>query len=377
MDEDKSTPLTVEDHDQPDAQYVARSAATIEPALNGPGKNKGLSLKRVVAIAALLLIGSLAATYYGIVVPNRPENVLKRAYVNTAKQRQSNFSSVINIESINPSAERVAVKVSTVGQTDVDARAFRFELAISVNHFTVTSEMRGIGQNLYLKTGNLDGIKSLVQLFSSEYVSVIDFVNNKLADQWFEVDEALLSQAGSRCLVDIFPFAMTEKDLELLESRYDEAPFVTIKSVSSDTVNGRSATKFELEIDDNKGAEFSEGLDELSVFRSIKKCIDTSHVIDHDVLADGDITPLTIWVDKKSTTISKLTGRTTKQDEETNSIRGTFEINVQYDKVNISKPEGARPITELIGELYGAILKGVRTNNALLQNSLSTHEQEL
>ncbi len=58
---------------------------------------------------------------------------------------------------------------------------------------------------------------------------------------------------------------LTKADMELLQKRYQQVPFASIKSNTADTVNGSAAIKYEISVNDNKGAEYIKGLNELSV----------------------------------------------------------------------------------------------------------------
>lgn len=376
MEEDKSLPVVTE------ANNTSAPEAVPQPSAEGampppPNSKKKLNLGVVIAIAVALLIGGSAAAYFGIVVPNRPENVLKRAFKNTSEQKQSKFTGKFSFEDLKEDAELKAVNIDFNGQSDVENNAFQSEVEVTASGFKVPFEVRGIDKSVFFKMGDLSGIKSLVQLSSPEYVPAVDFFNQKLANQWMEIDETLLKQAGSQCVLDLSSFVLTEEDMELLNKRYDEVPFATIKSTSDDTVNDRSATKFELELDDKKAEEFGQGLSELSIAKKIKDCSGDTDAFKGEESSEGDKSVFTIWVDKGSKTISKIATQSTEQTEERDKAKGSLEITIEYGEADVSKPDGARPITEVISELYGALLQGADPTNPLLQNSIPTSELEL
>ncbi len=380
MDEDKSQPV-VTTSNIPDAPSVmpvaAPQANTAEPTLNSPIKKKKLSISVITAMVIVLLAGTSIAAYFGVVVPNRPENVLRTAFENTAEQKQSTFSGKFSFEDLSEDSGLKAVNVDFNGQVDIENNAFQSEVEVTASGFKVPFEVRGIDKSVFFKMGDLSGIKSLVQLSSPEYVPAVDFFNQKLANQWMEIDETLLKQAGSQCVLDLSSFVLTEEDMELLNKRYDEVPFATIKSTSDDTVNDRSATKFELELDDKKAEEFGQGLSELSIAKKIKDCSGDTDAFKGEESSEGDKSVFTIWVDKGSKTISKIATQSTEQTEERDKAKGSLEITIEYGGADVSKPEGARPITEVISELYGALLQGAGSNSTLLQNSIPTGELEL
>lgn len=370
MEDNKTSPANINNNSSPAPESLPppdNAPAPVTPVNN----KKKLSLSAIVAVIAVIILGGSAAAYFGIIVPgNKPENVLKKAIANTSEQTQSKFSGKFSFESLDPAAEIKAVTIDFNGQSDIENNAFQIESEVTASGVKVPVEVRGLDGSLYIKLGDLRGIKSVVQLSAPEYAPVVDIVSDKVAERWMEIDETLSKQVGSGCTLNMSSFALNEDDLELLSRRYDEVPFMAVQNSSSDTVNGRPAIKYQLEIDDNKAAEFGSGIQELSVIKKIKECGPNDDNIDTSNRADDDVTPLTIWVDKGNKRITKLASQTTEQDENNNKARGSFEVTLEYGQADISKPDGARPITEVIGEVYGELLQSGGADNPLLQDSL-------
>lgn len=316
-----------------------------------------LGIIPAVILGAVLLVAGSAAGYFGVIVPNKPENILKASIENTALQKKSKFEGKFTFESTDPTAEIKAVNVEFKGQGDTEKNAFQSEFSVTASGVSLPFEVRSVDKSIFIKVGDLSTIKSLATASAPEYGLIIDAVNDKLANQWIEIDETLLKQAGAECTLNT-SFALTKADVELLQKRYQEVPFATVKNTTSDTVNGRAAYKYEIDFDDNKAADYIKGLEELSVVKKLKECSGDTEALDTEELADDDITPMTIWVDKGTKTLSKFAMNSTKQDEEKENFKGTFEMTFEFGQADISKPEGAKPAMEIIGELQALLLGG-------------------
>lgn len=324
-----------------------------------PGKKKlfgKLGLIPTVLVISALLFGSGAAAYFGVIVPNKPENVLKTAIENTARQTKSKFDGKFNFESTDPSATVKAVNINFRGQGDSEQSAFQTEFDITASGVSLPFEVRSVEKSIYVKVGDLSTIKSLAMAASPEYGGLIDLANEKLANQWIEIDETLLKQAEADCALNT-SYALTDEDIDLLTKRYQEVPFTTVKSTSSEEIDGRDTYKYEIDLDDNKAAEYAKGLEGLSIVQKLKECSDEEDdPLDTEELADDDITPLTLWVDKGSKTIRRFVMNSTKQDEEKSNFKGSFEINFTFGEAEVTKPENSKPAMEVIADLQALFM---------------------
>jgi len=313
-----------------------------------------------VGLGLAVLLGGSAAAYYGIIVPNRPENVLKQAFINTLQERQITFDGKASFESTEENTFIKAADITAKGQTDSDKKASQAEVQVTVSGVKLPFEMRYVDKNLYFRIGDLSTIKGLIAGFDPEYANSLDPVLGKISNQWVEIDNTLLKQAKADCVLDT-SFSLTKEDIQLLSDAYDKQPFATIQKSSSDTVNGKTALKYELELDDNKGAEFAKGLKDTSLFKKLQECSNSSESFDTKELADNDKTPLTLWIDKGTKRIVKLSGHTTPQDEQKDHTKGTIEVILGYGGVNITKPDNAKPLMEVFSE-FAPLFQGLDKN---------------
>ncbi len=333
-----------------------------EPAVAGPESDPNVEMNAVLppvkkkrkvnlllAVIALILLlsGGVAAAYYGVIVPNKPENVLRTAVLNTQKQRSSKFTGKATFEGTDANSSMSASTMEFKGQTD--GSAFQTTLDVTVMGIEVPLELRYIDKDLFVRVGNLSILRSLAVSGGEFYVNLADELDRRLSDKWIEIDETLLKKVKVDCYLNAG--TLSETDINYLLKRFEDMPFANIQSSSADTVNGKTATKFEIEIDGNKGAEYMKGVDQLQVYKKLQECSGAETKPDTQALADGGKTPITIWVDKASKTIVKFAAHSTEQSEEKQKMKGSLEITLKYEPVSITKPEGAKPLMEVFGDL--------------------------
>jgi len=178
-------------------------------------------------------------------------------------------------------------------------------------------------------------------------------VSDLVSNQWIVIDSTLLDQSGISCVLDV-DFAFTEQDIRLLEELFTKHQFAKIDSTSKDTVNGKSAIKYEIRIDNKEWAKFLEDkqLEDLSVIKALSQCPDEdSEDFDVKDLTGESIMPLTLWVDKGTKRITKIAGKSTDQEAKRLNFTDTFEMVIGYENVTVSKPANAKPAMQLFGEL--------------------------
>lgn len=331
-----------------------------------------LGILPVAAIAGFLLIAGSAAAYLGVIVPNQPENVLKAAFQNTAKETQVSVDGIAKFESTDKNAEIKAFNIGIKGQSDSVKKAFQTELTLTASGVTLPVEVRKIDNILYIKLGDLRTIKGLAAAAAPEYAELIDAANDTVANQWIEIDETLLKQAGADCALNT-SMVLNQQDIDVLASKYQQAAFVTVKSTQSETVNNRAAYRYELEIDNKKAEEFGRGLDELSFVKELKECTDENESASETSEAEG-VTPLTIWVDKGTKTLRKIVMQTTEEAEKESQLKGSVEVTFDYGSASIAKPEDAKPAMEVVAELQALLMDGVMSDPSRVQGIFDIQE---
>lgn len=322
-----------------------------------PRGKKKLKVLLMVLLCVAVLGGGSAAAYYGVVVPNKPENILKAAVKNTLMQK-----SVTAKTHIEGKVDGAAYKAELTIKGSQEKKAASVDAQLTVSGFTFSGEIRYVDKSAYVKVGDLSNITSILGAAGNEQLSTLaTALNTKVANQWFEIDDTLLKTGDADCLLQS-DASLTEADFQILASAYSKNPFVTISKTSSDTVNGKAATKYELVIDDKKADAYGGTFNNLSVIKKIDECAkktnNDNQSFDQDITSTvkdatsgTGKTPFTLWVDKSSKTISQLSIETTDQQEKQDKMEAKIDATFDYAAVSVDKPSGAKPITSLVGEL--------------------------
>ncbi len=350
---------------------------TVPLPVPATSSNKRSLKTALIALAVVLVIGGVsAAAYVGVVVPNKPESILKSAINNTLQQKQVSFNGKVDVEPTGNDGG-LAAKVNFKGDSDMVTKTAGTQLDVTVSGVNVGLEARYINQDLYFKAKDLTPLAGLAGTFSPQLAPIAQATAKELSNQWIVVDSTLLKQSGGDCILNA-DWKLTKADLKLLDDQYGKNPFTTIKSTSSDTVSGKKVTKFELSLDDDKMSAFGKNLKDLSLVKAMKSCDigkgipkGASDSISNDGLADHDHTPLTVWVDKSSKQIVQIGAHSTAKDEKKDHTKGSLTVGLSYGKVVVTKPEGAKPVMQVFTELQQS-LKGTTVDlNSLFGGSSS------
>ncbi|MCA9331281.1 hypothetical protein KC957_04460, partial [Candidatus Saccharibacteria bacterium] len=241
----------------------APSAAQPGPQPTKTKKGR-LKVAIIAAVAAVVVLGGSAAAYFGIVVPNQPENKLKKAVENLSKQETLTTKGTIKIDAEGTSAS-IAVNMLHVDPAQKVALA---DFAVTVSGVTVPAELRYIDNNVYVKLGDVSTLKALASGYADS--QVVDQIASKVSNQWIEIDQTLLKQASSSADTNMtcsseetFTKAKAAMSESLGLATDDEAKAYTISKVSKEDVDGVGTTKLELSLDKTKLKEFGKKAEEL------------------------------------------------------------------------------------------------------------------
>jgi hypothetical protein len=302
-----------------------------------PASRRSLKPLLIALVAVLIIGGGSAAAYFGVIVPNKPANVLKTAFINSIQQTQVSTSGT---------AETTGFKAAFTTAANTSTKSVDVTLNLTFSGATFPVEGRLIGHNFYFKVGDLTTITSLLQAYSPNAGTIAQTLNSQVANKWIVVDSTIIDQQPSlKCVLDT-SWTLNKADINLLESQYGQHAFTTIQSTSSDTVNGKSAEKFVLSLDDNKSTDFAKGLNNLSIIKALNSCSGSSAGATSLIApSDHKTTPLTVWVDKGTKRIVQI-GASNKN--------GSTTIKLSYAPVSITAPSNPEPVLQLLGALESA-----------------------
>lgn len=331
----------------------AAPSATVKPldVAVSPKPKRRLPKKPLIiaAAAVLLLAGGSAAAFYGYYVPNRPASILAKSFTNTLSQRQFTTSGTLNYASGG-----TAAKIDYAAAVNEDTKATDVKMNMTISGVSIPLETLSAKGNFYFKVGNLSSAEGLANGLlggdSPSLKSLENKLNKDISNQWISVDSTLTSEAKLSCLGN-YPAPFAQSDIDSLKSAYQKDPFVRIIGVSSDTVNGQNAVKYDLNINDNSLSRLN--LPTTGYFKSLSDClkqISPSAKLDLSSLKDDDNTKLTVWTDKASKRIVKYSSQSSAKDK-TKGVTGDVTGTISYGSVNITPPSSSKPVLNVISDL--------------------------
>ncbi len=355
----------------PEKPAPTTSTSPAPPPPTSPRPKRNVKLLVVIVAIVVVLLGGSAAAYFAVIVPNKPENLLKKAVANLAEQ--TTFSAKGNL-SIKSGDTTVDLNVNMLHLAS-DQKTMLLDTELAFSGVKLPIEARYVDQNAYIKVGDLSTLKTLAALGGSDAVSSFNLLSSKLSNQWIEVDKTLLEEANIACSLEGL-FDLMDKDTatasaDLLQD--EQYKFFTVKNSSKDTVDGQDATKIEVTVDKAKLLSYSTKLEELPAYQSLAKC-DSSDNADvtkeaTDAAENTTINTFAVWVDGSKRIKRIELQATNTQSEETAQVKLDFTLLDQ--PVTVDKPTDAKPLMQLIGELYQPLGGSSTLDPRSLSNSLS------
>lgn len=307
-----------------------------------------LLLVSVVSLV-LLLVGGGAAAYYGVVVPNKPQNVLLKSVEQSLQAHQFSISGKIDYTYKKSTAALKGFTADLTAQVNDDQQAFDSQVTVHVVGITLPVEIRSVDKNLYLKVGDLSTLSSLSALGGPSAATIFNQLSQKVSNQWLVIDESLLKQAKADCLLN-YPAALSSTDLNSLVSDYKAHPFATVTSSSADSVKGQAATKYNLSFNSQKATSFSSGVTNLQLFKQLQSCEQgispSTKAAPTTTQSMPQSSQFTVWVDKASKKVNQI-----EVVGEDNSLKVDTTLDLSYGNVSITAPANAKPVLQLLGDL--------------------------
>jgi hypothetical protein len=333
----------------PGGIVIGSSPQAVMPKKSFFGRLKNPAL--LMPLAAIVILGAgSAAAYFGYYVPNQPQNVLAKSFQNTLAQHQATSTGSLDLTSSG-----VSSKVDYTVQLDADAHALDANLKATISGVDVPVELLSSGGNLYIKVGDLSTLEGLVGSYlgagsDTSIKPLEDRIVKTVTNQWIVVDSTLIKEAKLDCLGS-YPAPFSQSDIQSLTNSYKTNPFITITNRSSDTFNGAAAYKYQLSLDDDTAAKLN--LNNSDYFKKLSACLNQDNKnasASLSSLKDGDKTPLTLWVDKKTKLIVGYASASTAKDK-AKGTTGSLSGKISYGKVSIKAPANAKPVLNLVSEL--------------------------
>ncbi len=336
------------------------TALPSQNSVNSSGNKKKSLIVLGAIIAAVLVLGGSAAAYFGVIVPNKPENLWKKSLQNTGK----GYDNLVNY-----AEQKKDVKGGTLnGNFKIEAPGVVADGKITSKYYDKDSETKidigavGTRFSLELLTttaegsknpdvyAKVTGLKGLDQLLAAEAPGIGQQLG-AFENQWFVVDhtfldslEQTLSQdpqtqaAANLKAEDVVALA---KDMGEVTKEYvltDDSSKAVLnrkQDVGKETVDGRSVYHYKVGLDKAHLKDFNKAAcDKLinsNVYKAIsngkpgddfkKECYDTKDI---DKINESDTAD--VWVDTKTKVIRTV--RITPEKEKKDNY---FDLGLLYN----------------------------------------------
>lgn len=320
---------------------------------NAKQKKKSLKLPLIILAAVIILGAGSAAAYFGVIVPNQPQNVLQAALINSVKENYISYNGSLSSSTNSSSGSSSAIsglagKLDFNGQEDTVHKSADVNLALTISGVSVNAELRYLNQNVYIKFGDLSNLVTLANGIDPTIGTQAQAVSSMLSNKWIEIDSTLLNQAGVNCYLNQ-NVSLSNNEIKQVGMLYQKNQFLTIKSSKSTVLNGQPSEMFNLVVNDDKAANFLNGTNQLPSVQQYNKCgKSTSNT--STVHSDHKTIPLSLWVDKNSRTVSKISINYLDKSGGTNQNLNV-NSNFSYKPVNIQAPSNAEPALNVLAQL--------------------------
>ncbi len=324
---------------QPTETVLAAPVADAAPVVTGNLKRKVPILFVAIAAASLLLVGGVGA-YFGVIIPNKPENLWKKGLTNTGKGYDRLVSYAETQKDTKGGKISGSFKVDTKeavidgtldskfygkdSDTKIDAGAAGQRITLeTLTHAADTST----NPDIYLRVNGLKGVDKLLGAGASGIGEQLAAFDN----QWYFVDHTLLDQleksatkSDTSSLQDIksqdvidFAKAVGEPTKQYVFTDDESKSVLVVKqNVGKETVDGRGAYHFKVGINKEHLKAYNQALCDKALSTKIykstvgsgqsaadlkKQCEDTEGI---NSIKDTDTAD--VWVDTKTKLIRKV-----------------------------------------------------------------------
>ncbi len=329
-----------------------------------PKKKRGKLKYFIIAIVLVLLVGGVASgAYFGYVVPNKPENKLLSAISNTLSQKQVTIKGKVDVQTKQPAT---SYNVNYTVASDLTKHNLGLSGTVGVKGLQFPFDVRYIDKDIYFKIGGLSSIDKLAPLYKNNdqatfFLNILDSIN----DQWYVVDSSLLeSSPEAKCVTDV-SWALTEEDTAKIQAAYKKHPLFSVNSVTTASVDGKTLTKYDIKpTSDAEASAFAKELSSLSVVENINKCMKSSG--SSSTSGDQELSNIVNQTTSEKMYIFIGDDKIQRIEIGSTDSSGNYSLtaNFEYTVPAIEKPEGAKPVQDILGQILGPLYGNMNTTTA-------------
>lgn len=323
-------------------------------------KKKKLVMGLLAGLAVLVLGSGSAAAYFGYYLPNKPENFFMASL---AKSFDTSLKSVRFDGAIEVSGDSVPKEIrglSMSGETNSTGAMTLSATLETAYAKPKLSILTADEKSMFVKMSGISGVENILTMATagSEYEQLVEGIApvlEKLNDQWYELDTTTLTDL-SGVEAEGSPTELTEEQKQKLIEAYKQHPFLTVtKELGDEAINGSSARHFEVVVQKEAMLEFVKSVKDIGI-AGLKVTDEDIASFEKEIASvDFNRFPVQVWIDKKTKYLAQLQMSAT---EEGVNITGRITLKDFNADISISKPENAKSLMELYGEI-GPDLTGI------------------
>lgn len=323
-------------------------------------KRKPIVVALVLIVALLLVGGGSAFAYFGYLVPNKPNNVMKQAVVNAVNPETLKSFGVV--ATITPKADSgdtpTTIAVTAGSNSTVSGADFKVEFsAIKLSGSVLVNTG---DDTLYVKINELPSLLGLVGLQTGQ-------LQSKISGKWLKITPDTARQAvdvknegiaSDACLSELGKLVSSDTFKNQLATLYTANEFANAAKVGTDTVNNVRSAKYQITVNNTTANAFITATstylkDQLG--KTNAKCAsnDSNNAVSDSVSSltnDTKVSSAYIWVGPgKQLQKAQITISTPDQD-----IKLELMLNVEQ-KVNLTVPTDAVNVNDLQKELQSLL----------------------
>lgn len=310
------------------------------------------TLAIIIGIAVVLIGGSVGA-YFGVIVPNKPQRIVRDSLTNTVDiQKNTSAKFEGEVTCVTGDACKVFSAVLFSGAVN-DKSNFGLKLQAKTAVTTIGLDARSVGdKSIYLRLSGLEGLDKLLAAYggdatgseASSLVAGYGPIIAKINNQWYNIDESLLKQAGGAS-IPTSSDSISKEDMQKIGTAYKNHQFIAVsKKLANEKIHDQDSYHIQATIDKTQLKAFATEVNSANIkdFKLEQKDIDGIDKVDFSKY------PFDIWVSKSDRKITQL-ATTIKNEGTTAKLRLAI---YDYNKpITVEKPAGAKSVLELMGEL--------------------------
>lgn len=326
-----------------------------------PSSKKSLKIALIIISGLLLIGGGSAAAYFGIIVPNKPENILKNTITNTLQSDKTGSFAFDGDLQVSGSTVPAQFKGLAFNGSIDKGNALNMFFSPDLGTLKPTFDIKSVdGKSFFIKLGSLGGVQEAVKSLGGPSLAEVPgalSIIQKVSDKWFEIDESTISSIMSKAKTTntLSAGKLSKEDRKKVADIYATHQFMKIKEdKGSEDINGKKSNHYVVNIDKTEVKGFVSAFKALNLKGMEIKDSEVKQFNDQVDKLSTEKYPIELWVDA-SAKLPTQVKFVSEQNGNKMSVR--LAIKGWGESVKVDKPADAKSLLQLVGEIAPEIQK--------------------